>query len=125
MEGSDGNGSDDVIEDPLVFLAQSDSLIVTMAFAAARGLKVDAKLPMKTMQGDKVFTVRGALRLSMSSTLLCPRRLRIIGGASRRFVSQKRNSILAPHVTPQLEERMAIPLTIEFMFMVKSKLGAI
>ena len=46
MEASDGGGSDDSIDDPLVFLAQADSLFVTKTFADARGLKVNSRVPM-------------------------------------------------------------------------------
>jgi putative ABC transport system permease protein len=58
----DLEGSDDAIDDPLVFLAQPDSLMVTRKFAEERGLSVNSKLPMRTMQGDQVFTVRGIMK---------------------------------------------------------------
>jgi putative ABC transport system permease protein len=58
----DLEGTDDAIDDPLVFLAQADSLIVTKTFADARGLKVNSRIPMRTMQGDQVFTVRGIMK---------------------------------------------------------------
>jgi putative ABC transport system permease protein len=53
---------EDVVEDPLVFLAQPDSLIVSRDFAARNGLKVNDKIPMTTMDGEKAFTVRGIMR---------------------------------------------------------------
>jgi putative ABC transport system permease protein len=56
------NGDEDVMEDPLVFLAQPDSLIVTRPFAQATGLKVNSKLKMRTMDGEKQFTVRGIMK---------------------------------------------------------------
>ena len=55
-------GDEDVMDDPLVFLAQPDSLILTRDFAARNGLTSGSKLAMKTMEGDKQFTVRGILR---------------------------------------------------------------
>ena len=50
------------IDDPLVFLAQPDSLIVAKTFADERGLKINATIPMRTMDGDRVFTVRGIMK---------------------------------------------------------------
>jgi putative ABC transport system permease protein len=58
LEGED----EDVIEDPLVFLAQPDSLIVTREFAARHGLGLNQKIPLDTMEGEKRFTIRGLLR---------------------------------------------------------------
>src|SRR5579872_2111097 len=58
----DLEGSDEAIDDPLVFLAQPDSLMVTKKFADERGLKVNSQLPMRTMQGEQVFTVRGIMK---------------------------------------------------------------
>src|SRR5579884_882416 len=55
-------GDDDVVDDPLVFLAQPDSIIITDAFAKRNGLKTDSKLPLNTMQGEKMFTVRGIMK---------------------------------------------------------------
>ncbi|MCE9579820.1 MAG: ABC transporter permease [Deltaproteobacteria bacterium] len=54
----------DVIEDPLEFLNQGDSLIVTKRFAAARGLQVDSTIDLLTALGTKRFTVRGLLEPS-------------------------------------------------------------
>ena len=56
-------GDEEVMDDPLVFLAQPDSLILTRDFAARNGLASGSKLAMKTMEGDKQFTVRGILRV--------------------------------------------------------------
>ena len=58
----DLEGTDEAIDDPLIFLAQPDSLMVTKKFADERGLKVNSRLPMRTMQGDQVFTVRGIMK---------------------------------------------------------------
>jgi putative ABC transport system permease protein len=51
-----------MIDDPLVFLAQPDSIIVTDAFAKRNSLAIDSKLPMRTMDGEKQFTVRGIMK---------------------------------------------------------------
>ncbi len=56
------NQDDDAIEDPLVFLAQPDSLLITRSFATATGLKFGAKFPMETMAGKREFTVRGIMK---------------------------------------------------------------
>lgn len=58
----DLEGADESIDDPLVFLAQADSLLVTKTFADKRGLKVNSRIPMRTMQGDQVFTIRGIMK---------------------------------------------------------------
>jgi putative ABC transport system permease protein len=51
-----------IIEDPLVFLAQPDSLIITNTFARQFGLAINSKIPLETMQGAKQFTVRGIMQ---------------------------------------------------------------
>src|SRR5512133_271892 len=53
---------EDVIDDPLMFLAQPDSIIVTREFADRNGLKVDSRLPLKTLEGTRMFTVRGIMK---------------------------------------------------------------
>ncbi|HET8547881.1 MAG TPA: FtsX-like permease family protein, partial [Bryobacteraceae bacterium] len=53
------SGDESVIEDPLVFLAQPDSLIVTNSFAERHGMKIGTRVPMQTMEGEKRFVVRG------------------------------------------------------------------
>ena len=53
---------DGVIDDPLVFLAQPDSIIITRSFADQTGLKMNARVPMNTMVGEKQFTVRGIMK---------------------------------------------------------------
>jgi putative ABC transport system permease protein len=55
-------GDEDVIDDPLVFLAQPDSLMVTRPFAERNHLSPGSKLTLSTMEGPKVFTVRGIMR---------------------------------------------------------------
>ena len=51
----------DVVEDPLEFLNQEDSLIVTKSFAATHGLKLESPIELVTAHGLKRFTVRGLL----------------------------------------------------------------
>lgn len=59
----DLNGNDDsVVEDPLVFLAQPDSLIIARTFAERNHLETGSKIPMDTMAGSKQFTVRGIMQ---------------------------------------------------------------
>src|SRR5262249_18484844 len=50
-----------IIDDPLVFLAQPDSLMVTKEFAARNKLEVNSKIPLRTVDGEKQFTVRGIM----------------------------------------------------------------
>ncbi len=55
-------GDEDVIDDPLVFLAQPDSLIITREFADRNGLRTGSKVSFETMEGARQFTVRGILK---------------------------------------------------------------
>jgi putative ABC transport system permease protein len=55
------SGDEAVIDDPLVFLAQPDSLMVTKEFAARNGLSSNSRLVLRTMDGDKTFTIRGIM----------------------------------------------------------------
>jgi putative ABC transport system permease protein len=50
-----------VIADPLVFLNQPDSIILTHTFAEAHHLQMDSKFTLATARGSKTFTVRGLL----------------------------------------------------------------
>jgi len=50
-----------IIDDPLVFLAQPDSLMVTKEFAERNGLAVNSRIPLKTIEGDRQFTIRGIM----------------------------------------------------------------
>jgi putative ABC transport system permease protein len=54
-------GDDDEVADPLVFLAQPDSLIVSKAFADRNQLTEDAPVTLITALGPKMFTVRGIM----------------------------------------------------------------
>ena len=56
------SGDEAVIDDPLVFLAQPDSIIITNEFAARNNLRVGDRVTLSTMIGDKAFTVRGIMR---------------------------------------------------------------
>ena len=47
------------LNDPLVYLAQPNSIIVARTFADKHGLKEGSKLPVFTSQGRREFTVRG------------------------------------------------------------------
>ncbi len=48
-------GDQDVMDDPLVFLAQPDSIILTRDFAARNGLASGGKLSMLTMEGEQAI----------------------------------------------------------------------
>jgi len=51
-----------IIDDPLTFLNQADSIIFTEALAKKRGLTLDSKVKLSTTNGLKTFTVRGLLK---------------------------------------------------------------
>ena len=57
-------GDDAVIDDPLVFLAQADSLILTKLFADAHGIATGSQLALGTAMGERRFTVRGIMASS-------------------------------------------------------------
>ncbi|MBI2711557.1 MAG: ABC transporter permease [Bdellovibrio sp.] len=50
-----------VIDDPLVFLNQPDSIILTHEFANQHKLGMDSRFSLATTEGKKTFTVRGLL----------------------------------------------------------------
>jgi putative ABC transport system permease protein len=52
----------EVIDDPLIFLAQPDSLILTRDFAARNHIAVGSKIAFDTMEGRRQFTVRSILK---------------------------------------------------------------
>ena len=56
------DGDQDIVDDPLVFLAQPDSLIVTRDFTRRTGLGPGSSLTMQTMEGEQKFTIRGVMR---------------------------------------------------------------
>jgi putative ABC transport system permease protein len=56
------SGEEAIIDDPLVFLAQPDSIMVTRDFAARNGLDINDAVTLATAQGDKRFVVRGIMK---------------------------------------------------------------
>jgi putative ABC transport system permease protein len=56
------SGEEAILEDPLVFLAQPDSLIVTREFAARNRLGIGSRIPLGSVEGTRWFTVRGIMR---------------------------------------------------------------
>jgi putative ABC transport system permease protein len=58
------SGDEAVIDDPLVFLAQPDSLIVASEFAQKNQLRVGSRLALGTAEGEKPFTIRGIMKSS-------------------------------------------------------------
>ena len=56
------SGDEAVVDDPLVFLAQPDSIIITNEFAGRNNLRVGDRLTLSTMIGNRPFTVRGIMR---------------------------------------------------------------
>ncbi|MGE3956857.1 MAG: FtsX-like permease family protein [Vicinamibacterales bacterium] len=61
-------GDEAVIDDPLVFLAQPDSIILTREFAETNGFAVNSQIALGTALGERRFTVRGIMRSSGLST---------------------------------------------------------
>jgi putative ABC transport system permease protein len=57
-------GDTAVVDDPLIFLAQPDSLIVSSEFASRNALHVGSSLPLGTVEGERIFTVRGIIKSS-------------------------------------------------------------
>jgi putative ABC transport system permease protein len=58
------SGDDAVIDDPLVFLARPDSLIISKEFADRNRIASGGTLTLGTIEGDKPFTVRGIMKSS-------------------------------------------------------------
>jgi putative ABC transport system permease protein len=56
------NGEQEVMDDPLIFLARPDSIILTSEFAARNHIVTGGKVSFDTMEGRKQFTVRGILK---------------------------------------------------------------
>ena len=52
------------IDDPLIFLAQPDSIILTKEFADGNGLAVESQLTLGTVMGPRAFRVRGIMKSS-------------------------------------------------------------
>src|SRR4051812_21398309 len=55
-------GEDAVLADPLIFLAQPDSLVISADFAGRHQLRVGNRLTLETALGDRSFTVRGVMK---------------------------------------------------------------
>ena len=53
---------DAIVDDPLVFLAQPDSIIVSGELADRQALSVGSELPLQTARGSKPFIVRGVMK---------------------------------------------------------------
>src|SRR5262249_1694164 len=57
-------GDEAIVADPLVFLAQPDSLILSKVFADRNHLAVGNRLRLGTVDGEKAFTIRGITKAS-------------------------------------------------------------
>ena len=55
-------GDEAMLDDPLVFLAQPDSIMISAPFAERNGLRLGSRVPLDTIDGPKDFIVRGILR---------------------------------------------------------------
>ncbi|MEO7189556.1 MAG: FtsX-like permease family protein [Vicinamibacterales bacterium] len=55
-------GGDAEIDDPLIFLAQPDSLILSKELADRHHIAVGSRLPLGTSGGQRTFTVRGIIK---------------------------------------------------------------
>jgi putative ABC transport system permease protein len=53
-----------MIDDPLVFLAQADSIMLTREFANRNGIAVNGRVQVGTVLGPREFTVRGIMKSS-------------------------------------------------------------
>ena len=58
------SGDESVVDDPLVFLARPDSIILTREFAENNHLGVLSRVALGTVEGEKQFTVRGIMKSS-------------------------------------------------------------
>jgi putative ABC transport system permease protein len=58
------SGEDAVVDDPLVFLAQPDSIMLAKEFAERNQLAIGSRLTLGTVEGEKRFTVRGVMKSS-------------------------------------------------------------
>jgi putative ABC transport system permease protein len=62
------SGDEEVVNDPLVFIAQPDSLILSKEFADRNHIQSGAKLPLGTAEGEKQFAVRGIMKSTGMAT---------------------------------------------------------
>jgi putative ABC transport system permease protein len=58
------SGDDAMIDDPLVFLAQADSIMLAKEFADRNQIAIGGRLSLGTVEGEKQFTVRGVMKSS-------------------------------------------------------------
>ena len=58
------SADDAVIDDPLVFLAQPDSIMLSSGFAESNGLAIGSHVELGTVEGNRQFTVRGIMSAS-------------------------------------------------------------
>jgi putative ABC transport system permease protein len=56
------SGDDAVVDDPLVFLAQPDSIILSREFADRNRISVGGRVTLGTVEGDRRFAVRGIMK---------------------------------------------------------------
>jgi putative ABC transport system permease protein len=56
------SGEDAMMEDPLVFLAQPDSIMISADLARRNRLQINTRIELDTVAGPKEFVVRGILR---------------------------------------------------------------
>jgi len=57
------SGDDAIIDDPLVFLAQPDSIMLSRAFADKNHIAAGDRLTLGTAEGDRTFIVRGVMKV--------------------------------------------------------------
>jgi putative ABC transport system permease protein len=62
------DGDNAIMEDPLIFLAQPDSLIVSRELATRHGLGLGGRIQIETAEGRKAFTIRGIMKPSGLAT---------------------------------------------------------
>jgi putative ABC transport system permease protein len=106
------SGEEAIIDDPLVFLAQPDSIMITRDFAARNGLDVNDAVTLETAVGDKRFTVRGIMRAGGMSrafggnlAVMDIYAAQVVFGRGRRF---DRIDLAVRDDVPVEEARMAI-----------------
>jgi len=56
------NDDEEVVEDPLLFLSQPSSIILTRSWAERHGLRLEDPIALQTPLGKRTFVVRGLLR---------------------------------------------------------------
>ncbi len=101
----DINDNDGGIEDPLVFLAQPDSIAVTPAFLRSIGLQVGDRLSVRGGNGQTQLTVRGALDFKTGAASLFGGRLAVMDvfAAQRLFGLDRRFSQIDVGVDAQAD----------------------